>query len=55
MLFLASQSPQRSDLLLRAGIDFEVIPSTADESLITIPHPLAQASERARAKAEGLS
>ena len=27
--------------------------STTDESVITIPHPQAQASERARAKAEG--
>lgn len=53
MLYLASTSPQRSDLLTRAGIDFQVVTSTTDESTIDIPHPQAMASERARAKAEG--
>ena len=53
MLYLASQSPQRSLLLAKAHIPYEVIASTGDEDGIHLPHPQAMALERARVKAEG--
>lgn len=52
MLYLASRSPQRSNLLQQAGIAFVVVDSTADEEAIVLPHPQGLAIERARAKAE---
>ncbi len=38
-------------LLARAGVDFVVVPTTADEEAICAPVPTALALERARAKA----
>ncbi|MFW5846085.1 MAG: Maf family protein, partial [Planctomycetota bacterium] len=53
-ILLASQSPQRSELLQAAGIPFSVVASTTDESTINLPHPQACAVERAVAKALGV-
>lgn len=53
MLYLASQSPQRSLLLAKASIPFEIVHSEGDEEDINLPHPQAMAVERARIKAEG--
>lgn len=49
-LVLASISPRRRMLLSNQGLDFEVIPSTVDESLIAADSPMAFAMEAARAK-----
>ncbi len=51
MLYLASQSPQRSALLEKAGISFSIVSSSCDEESINLPHPQATAIERALAKA----
>lgn len=53
VIYLASRSPQRAMLLTRAGVPFQVVPSTADEEAITAPLPQALAIDRARAKARG--
>ena len=52
-LILASQSPRRRQLLLEAGIDFDVIPSQVDESAFdpTEGTPETYACRLARAKA----
>ncbi len=49
---LASQSPQRREILEKLGIDFEVIPSNFDESQIAESDPIERAKMLARAKAE---
>jgi septum formation protein len=51
MLVLASTSPRRADLLRRAGIEFEVRPSTLVEWPYTGGPPAAHAEALARAKA----
>lgn len=51
MLYLASQSPQRSALLSKAGIEFTLINSSCDEEAIVHDHPQATAIERALCKA----
>jgi septum formation protein len=51
MIYLASQSPQRSQLLTEAGLAFQVVTSACDEEAIAVPHPQACAVERARGKA----
>jgi septum formation protein len=53
VIYLASQSPQRAQLLEQAGLRFQVVPSTGDEERVQLPHPQALALERARVKAEG--
>ncbi|MHC5068441.1 MAG: Maf family protein [Planctomycetota bacterium] len=53
MIYLASQSPQRSDLLRSAGLAFTVIASDGDEDTIAATDPLTTALERARHKALG--
>ncbi len=53
VLFLASQSPQRSRLLKAAGIPFTVVTSECDEDAIVHSDPKVLALERARAKARG--
>ncbi len=40
-IILASASPRRRELLAQVGIDFQVIPSTADETLLTNERPEA--------------
>lgn len=55
MLYLASQSPQRSALLEQAQIPFTVVSSDCDEDSIMLPHPQATAIERAMAKARGVA
>jgi len=51
-LILASASPQRTVLLERMGITFEVIPSNIDESLCVETDPIARAKMLASMKAE---
>ena len=53
MLYLASQSPQRSALLSAANIAFTLVTSDADEDQIQLPHPQALAVERSLLKAQG--
>ncbi len=53
MIFLASQSPQRTMLLNRAGVPHVVVPSRCDEDLITSPTAQILAIDRAAAKALG--
>lgn len=50
-LILASASPRRHELLKRAGLDFEVEPADADESLPHPDQPELSACELARRKA----
>ncbi|NRA36567.1 MAG: Maf family protein, partial [Planctomycetes bacterium] len=47
MLYLASQSPQRSTLLSGANIALHLINSNCDEEAIVHDHPQATAIERA--------
>lgn len=49
---LASQSPQRREILDKLGIQFEVIPSDFDESTITECDPAKRAELLAEAKAK---
>jgi len=51
MIILASRSPRRIDLLTRAGVEFEIIPSDADETPIEGESPEEQALRLAKAKA----
>jgi septum formation protein len=53
VLHLASQSPQRASLLMRARIVFSVVESHCDEESIHHAHPQMLALERARGKARG--
>jgi septum formation protein len=53
VIYLASQSPQRAMLLARAGIPFQVVPSTGDEETVTTPQPQLLALDRAQIKARG--
>jgi septum formation protein len=53
-LVLASASPRRADLLRAAGIAFEVIAATVDESVLPDEAPEAYASRVATAKAEAV-
>ncbi len=55
MIVLASASPRRAHILRQLGIDFRVVVSDADESLLP-GEDGAQAAERlARAKAEAVA
>lgn len=55
MFILASQSPQRRDILTKLGIPFEVIPSNFNESSITERDPIKRALLLAEAKAASVS
>lgn len=50
-IILASASPRRSELLARVGIDFQVVPSTADETLLGNETPQEHVVRLSRAKA----
>ena len=52
MIYLASQSPQRAELLRRAGVPFQVVQSTHEEESISASHPQTLALDRARHKAD---
>ena len=54
-VILASQSPRRRYLLEQAGLNFEVIPSTFDESSIPPGEPAVFARLQAEAKAGDLA
>ena len=51
---LASASPRRAELLRAAGIDFEVVPSSADESILTGESPGDYVSRLADMKARAV-
>ena len=53
VIYLASQSPQRSQLLQRDGVPFTVVPSDGDEESVTTPQPQLLALDRAQVKARG--
>ncbi|WP_373498292.1 nucleoside triphosphate pyrophosphatase [Desulfococcus sp.] len=50
-LILASQSPRRKYLLQKAGLVFQVIPSSVDEGAVPLSDPAAYVKTLARAKA----
>ncbi|MGB1251909.1 MAG: Maf family protein [Candidatus Promineifilaceae bacterium] len=54
-LILASGSPRRRDLLGLLGVQFDVIVSDVDESLVTVADPAVNALETARLKAEAVA
>jgi septum formation protein len=49
-LVLASGSPRRSDLLSRLGYEFDMVPSSVDESSMLVDKPVDLARRLARAK-----
>ncbi|MBI3980593.1 Maf family protein, partial [Candidatus Microgenomates bacterium] len=51
-IILASQSPARKRLLTSLGLKFEVLPASADESVIIDPKPSVRAKKIAKLKAE---
>ncbi len=53
VLHLASQSPQRAELLRRAGIPFAVVATRGDEETVTGTHAQRLALERAQVKGRG--
>ena len=53
-IILASKSPRRAYLLDQAGIQFSVIPSSFDESLVEFTSPEAHVKILAKAKADDL-
>jgi len=54
-LILASQSPRRKYLLCKAGLVFQVIPGTFDESAVPLTDPGDYVKTLARAKAEDVA
>jgi len=54
-LILASASPRRAEILIAAGIQFEVRASKIDESRLTGESPEAMVERLARAKAEAVA
>jgi len=52
-IVLASQSPRRSELLRRLGLEFEIQPATIDESYVGNEMPADHAERLAREKALG--
>jgi septum formation protein len=53
---LASQSPARADLLRQIGLDFEVMPSNADETSVPIAsNPSAYVKRLAKLKAQTIA
>jgi septum formation protein len=53
-LILASASPRRSELLARAGIRFDVVPSDVDETVQPDEPPTSYVARVARAKADAV-
>ncbi len=51
-IYLASRSPRRGEILTNMGIDFEVVPSDIDESVLPDEEPDAYVLRLARKKAE---
>ncbi len=51
-VILASKSPRRKELLLQAGLQFEVIPSRVDESTVAPAAPESYAAALSQAKAD---
>lgn len=54
-IILASASPRRRELLERAGVDFEVVPSPADELHVATMAPAELCEENARLKAAAVA
>lgn len=54
-LILASASPRRKELLAAAGLDFEIIPSDQDESILPGEDPLAYVRRIALSKAKNVT
>lgn len=54
-VILASQSPRRKYLLEQAGLDFEIIPSSFDESSVPPTEPDTYAGTLSRAKADDIA
>ena len=54
-IILASKSPRRIELLEKAGFDFKVVPSSADEATHTDGAPYTLATDNAKAKAEDVA
>jgi septum formation protein len=54
-LILASNSPRRKYLLEQAGIDFEVIPSDFDETVVPLDQPDRYTTKLALAKADDIA
>jgi nucleoside triphosphate pyrophosphatase len=50
-LILASNSPRRRYLLSKAGLAFDVVPSSFDESLVSLNHPADYVRALSQAKA----
>ena len=50
-IYLASRSPRRAELLTQIGIEFEVLPSDIDESVVDGESPAAYVVRLAREKA----
>jgi len=54
-LILASKSPRRRELLIKAGLTFTVVPSSFDESSISISSPEKYVKILAESKASDVS
>ena len=54
-IILASNSPRRRYLLKQAGIEFDVIPSDFDESLVALRDPCQYVRTLSRSKAESIA
>jgi septum formation protein len=54
-LILASQSPRRKYLLEKAGLVFDVLPSSVDESAVPLSDPAIYVTTLAKAKAEEIA
>jgi septum formation protein len=50
-LILASTSPRRRDLLKRAGLDFSIVPSSVDETIVVESSPTRRVKRLSEAKA----
>lgn len=53
-IILASQSPQRKNIIQAAGIDFQVIPANIDEKAVLASDPYQRASKIAQQKARAV-
>lgn len=54
-IILASKSPRRRELLVQAGLSFEIIPSTFDEDSVIIKEPAGYAMYLAENKAQDIA
>ena len=55
LLILASQSPRRKYLLEQAGLDFSIIPSDIDESVVPLEAPVDYVRKLAEIKADDIA